>query len=43
MPLINNDDLGRRIGRIGKVLAIGGVTLAILAALLLIAAVTLRH
>ncbi|WP_255441384.1 hypothetical protein [Actinoplanes sp. ATCC 53533] len=41
MPLINNDDLGRRIVRIGKVLGIGGAALAIIAVLLLIAAVIL--
>ena len=41
MPLNNNDDLGRRIVHIGRILAIGGATLAILAALLLIATVTL--
>jgi len=42
MPLIDNDDLGRRTVRIGRILAIAGVALAILAALLLIAAAALR-
>lgn len=41
MPLINNDNLGRRIARIGKYLAIGGATLAILSALALVATIAL--
>jgi hypothetical protein len=42
MPLTDNDDLGRRTVRNGRILAIVGVALAVLAALLLIAAVALR-
>jgi hypothetical protein len=41
MPLINNDDLGRRVVRIGLILGIGGAALAILVALGLIATVAL--
>ena len=41
MPLINNDDLGRRIVRIGLILGIGGAALAILVALGLIVTVAL--
>ena len=42
MPLIDNDKLGRRTVRIGRILAIGSVALAILAAVLVIAAVAQR-
>jgi hypothetical protein len=41
MPLINNDDVGRRIAYIGKFLAIGGAALAILVALALATTVAL--
>jgi hypothetical protein len=41
MPLINNDKTGRRVARIGYILAFGGAALAIVAALLLIATVAL--
>jgi hypothetical protein len=42
MPLINNDDLGRRIVHIGKVLGIGSAALAIIAVLTRVVAVALR-
>lgn len=41
MPLMDNDNTGRRVARIGHILAFGGAALAIVAALLLIVAVVL--
>ena len=39
MPLINNDKWGRRIARIGHIVAVVGVGLALTAAALLVIAV----
>jgi hypothetical protein len=41
MPLMDNDKTGRRVARIGHILAFGGAALATVAALLLIAAFAL--